>query len=65
MSGVPVVFCLTLVRTLTGASVHHDVRRDGVEHHDRQMTPTYGASDEQGHDMEPSLLTSTGLVGTA
>ena len=26
-SGVPVLFCLPLVRTLTGASVHHDVRQ--------------------------------------
>ena len=50
------LFCLTLVRTLTGASVHHDVRRDGVERHDRQMTPAHGASDEQGREMEPSLI---------
>ena len=34
--GVPVLFCLTLVRTLTGASVHHDVRWDGMERLDRQ-----------------------------
>ena len=65
VSGVPVLFCLILVRTLTGASVHHDVRRDGVKRYDRQMTPTHGASDEQGHDKEPSLLTSTGSAGPA
>ena len=63
VSGVPVLFCLVLVRMLTGASVHHDVRRDVVECHDRQMTSTHGTSDEQGRDMEPSLLTSTGSVG--
>ena len=28
------LFCLILVRTLTGASVHHDVRRDRVARHD-------------------------------
>ena len=60
VSAVPVLFCLTLVRTLTGASVHHDVRLDGVKRHDRQMTHAHGASDEQGRDVEPSLLTSTG-----
>ena len=65
MSGVPVLFCLILIRTLTGVSVHHDVRRDGVERHDRQMTPAHGASDEQGHDMEPFLLTSTGSARPA
>jgi len=59
------LFCLILVRTLTGASVHHDVRRDRVERHDRQMTPAHGASDEQGRDMEPSLLTSTGSAEPA
>ena len=53
------LFCLILVRTLTGASVHYDVRWDGVERHDRQMTSAHGTSDEQGRDMEPSLLTST------
>ena len=36
-SGVPVLFCLTPVRTLMGTSVHHDVRQDGVERHDRQI----------------------------
>ena len=60
---VPVLFCLTLVRTLIGASVHHDVRRDGMERHDRQMMPAHGVSDEQGRDMESSLLTSTGSAG--
>ena len=60
---VPALFCLTLVRTLIGVSVHHDVRRDGVERHDRQMVPTHGASDEQDRYMEPSLLTSIGSVG--
>ena len=65
MSGVPVLFCLILVRTLIGALVHHDVRRDGVERHDRQMTLAHVASDEQGHDMEPSLLISTGSAGPA
>ena len=60
---VSVLFCLTLVQTLIGASVHHNVRRDGVERHDWQMTSAYGASDEQGHDMEPSLLTSIGSMG--
>ena len=59
MPGVLVLFCLTLVRTLTGASVHHDVSRDGVERHDRQMMAAHGASDEQDRDMEPFLLTST------
>ena len=63
VSDVPVLFCLILVWTLTGALVHHDVRRDGVERHDRQMTPAYGASDEQGRDMEPSWLTSTEAAG--
>ena len=61
--GVPVLFYLILVQTLTGASVHHDVRRDGGERHDRQMTPAHGASDEQGRDMEPTLLTSIGSTG--
>ena len=59
------LFCLILVRTLTGASVHHDVRRDGVERHDRQMTPAYGVSDEHGRNMEPSRLTSTEAAGPA
>ena len=59
------LFCLIVVQTLIGTSVHHDVRRDGVEHHDRQMTPAHGASDEQGRDMEPSLLTSIGSAGPA
>ena len=63
VSDVPVLFCLILVRTLTGASVHHDVRWNGVERHDRQMTPAHGASDEQDRDVEPSLLTSTGEEG--
>ena len=58
VSDVPVLFCLILVRTLTSALVHH-----GVERHDQQMTPAYGASDGQGLDVEPSLLTSTGSVG--
>ena len=35
VSDVPVLFYLILVRTLTGASVHHAIRRDGVERHDR------------------------------
>ena len=48
---------------VTGMSVHHDVRWDGMEPHDRQMTPAHGASDGQGHDVEPSLLTSTVSVG--
>ena len=65
MLDVPVLFCLTLLRTLTGASVHHDVRQNGVEHHDRRMMHAHGASDEQDHDVEPSLLTSIGLVGPA
>ena len=60
-----VLFYLILVRMLTGASVHHDVCQDEVERHDRQMTPAYGASDEQGRDMEPSLLTSIGSAGPA
>ena len=63
VSGVPVLFCLILVRTLRSAPVHHVVRRDGVERHDQQMMCVHGASDEQGHDMEPSLWTSIGLVG--
>ena len=46
VSDVPMLFCLILVWTLIGTSVHHDVRRDGVERHDRQMTPTHGTSDE-------------------
>ena len=62
-SGVPVLFCLTPVRALIGVSVHHDVRDDGVEHHDQEMTPAHGTSDGQGHDMELSLLTSIGSVG--
>ena len=63
--GMPVLFYLILVRTLIGVSVHHDVCRDEVERHDRQMTPAHGASDEQGRDMEPSLLTSTRSTGPA
>ena len=43
VSGVLVLFYLTLVQTLTGASVHHNVRRDGVERHDRQIAPAHGA----------------------
>jgi len=62
-SGVPVLFCLTLVRALTGAPVHHDVRQDGVKRHDRETTPAHGANDGQGHDVELSLLTSTGSAG--
>ena len=46
MSGVPVLFCLILIRMLTGTLVHHDIRRDGVERHDRQMTLMHGASNE-------------------
>ena len=65
VSGMPVLFCLILVRTLIGASVHHDVRRDRVKRHDRQMTPVHDASDEQGRDKELSLLTSTGSAGPA
>ena len=64
-SDVPVLFCLTLVQTLIDASVHHDVRQDAVERHDREMTPAHGASDGQGRDMELSLLTSIGSVGPA
>ena len=64
-SDIPVLFCLTLVRALIGASVHHDVRQDRVERHDWKMTPTQGASNEQGHNMELSMLTSTGSVGLA
>ena len=45
---MPVLFWLTLIRTLTGTSVHHDARRDGMGRHDRQMTPAHGSSDEQG-----------------
>ena len=52
------LFCLTLVRALIGASVHHDVRQDEVECHDRETTPAHGTSDGQGHDMELSLLKS-------
>ena len=59
------LFYLTLVRALIGVLVHHDVRKDGVERYDREMTPTHGASDRQGHDVELSLLTSTGLAGPA
>ena len=55
VSGMPVLFCLILVRTLIGALVHHGVRRDGVEHHDQQMTLVHGASNEYDHDMEASL----------
>ena len=63
MLNVPVLFCITLVRTLTGTSVHHDVCQDGVEHHDWETTPAHGASDGQGRDVELSLLTSIGSVG--
>ena len=62
-SDVPVLFCLTLVRALTGTSVHHDVRQDGVERQDRETMPAHGASDGQDNDVELSLLTSTGSVG--
>ena len=44
--GVPVLFCLILVRTLTDASAHHDIRRDRVKCNDQQMTLAHGASDE-------------------
>ena len=64
-SGVLVLFDLTLVQGLTGASVHHDVRQDGVERHDREMMPAHGASGGQGRDVELSLLTSTGSAGPA
>ena len=63
MLAVPMLFCLILVRMLIGTSVHHDVRREGVERHDQQMMPMHGASDEQGRNMELSLLMSIGLVG--
>ena len=63
VSGMLVLLCLTLIRTLTGTSVHRDVRRDGVERHDRQMTPAHGASDGQGRDEKLSLLTSIGSMG--
>ena len=54
------LFYLTLIRGLTGTLVHHDIRQDGVERHDRETTPMHGTSDRQGHDMELSLLMSTG-----
>ena len=57
------LFCPTLVRGLTGASVHHNVRQDRVERHDRDTIPAHGASDGQGRDVELSLLTSTGSAG--
>ena len=59
------LFCLTIVRTMTGASVYHDVRQDEMERHDRQTTSARDASYGQGHDVELSLLTSTGLAGSA
>ena len=61
--GEPVLFHLTPVRTLTGMSIHHDVRQDEVERHDRQTTPAHGASDGQDHDVAPPLLTSIGSAG--
>ena len=64
-SGVPVLFCITLVQALIDASVHHDVRQDGVKRHDRKTTLAHGASDGQGHDVELPLLTSIGSVGPA
>ena len=64
-SGVPVLFYLTLVRALTCVSVHHNVRQDGVERHDRETMPAHGTNDGQGRDVELSLLTSIGLVGPA
>ena len=36
-----------------------------MERHDRHMTPAHSTSDEQGQDVEPSLLTSIGSVGPA
>ena len=62
-SGIPVLFCLTLIQTLTGVLVHHDVCQDRVELHDRETTPVHGASDRQGRDMELSLLMSIGSTG--
>ena len=59
------LFYITLLQTLTDALVHNDVRQDGMERYDRQMTPAHGASDEQDRDVEPSLLTSTGSAGPA
>ena len=63
MSDVPVLFCLILVWTLIGTSVHHDIRQDGVERHDRETMPAHGTSGRQGHDMELSMLMSIGSVG--
>ena len=65
VSGVPVLFCLILVRTLIGTSINHDVRWDGVERYDQQITPVHGTNDEQGRDKELSLLTSTGSTRPA
>ena len=61
---MPVLFCLTLLRTLTGVSVHHDARRDGMGHHDRQTTPAHGVSDEQGRDVKPSHVDIYRIGGT-
>ena len=61
--GVLGLFRLTPIQTLMGALIHHNVCQDGVERHDRQMTPAYGVSDGQGRDVESSLLTSTGSRG--
>ena len=44
-SGIPVLFYLTLIRALTGTLVHHDVRQDGVERHNQEMTPAHDAND--------------------
>ena len=62
-SGIPVLFCLTVVPGLTGALVYHDVRQDGVKRPDRETMPAHGTSGRQGHDMELSMLMSIGLVG--
>ena len=58
------LFCLILVRMLTGASVHHDVCRDRVERHARQMMNAHGASDEQDRDIEPPLIDIYRIDGT-
>jgi len=46
-------------------SASHTIRWDGMERHDQLTAPAYGASDEQGRDVEPSLSSSTGTAGPA
>jgi hypothetical protein len=59
----PTLCHLTPVRFPSGASVAHAIRREGTWHHDRLSTPTCGASNKYGHDVELSPSSSAGPAG--